>query len=828
MHGGVIEVLDAFGVPRESIATAVVIGHEASGIVASVRAQLPALRDLLVIDPARCRSDREAHLECIAWLLEHDAAVAATPWFVDARVPDEHGIARTIEDLFWSGSAELFARLDAEGDEWPSAAPWLQPWSDRLLAQSLVLPALRCDLAIHRATPSPALARRIGIAWGRLGAPARALTWLRRSDLPTHALRNVAAELDENAAAMRDDAATMLADNLEHLRLDWPEVAATIEATSSSTADVVWISDVAWRLRMTEGRALVQRDELPLLVDETNGALVVHNAPEHPRALRDQLHATSSRETRHACLGSVCDYAALVNMLANRMVSSVPGWRQSLYAIEENPSLLRRLLEAVDIRGLTRRDQLQTFGVGTNAATDFAAALRATPRVPVPRVRIACPSALHIVLDRVERDRLAVGRAAVARITARDHLAIPERTLAKLRDGAPLRIWAWTSIHTTVLQHVAAGLAAGFRALGHEVELLVEQSPREQIDPAQIAVSLADADPDLAFLIDHVRPEFASLLPQSLPMAAWILDELPTLVDPRVVAKLGAFDLAFAWSRSLADDYVARGYPHCAPLLFAVDDARYDVPALSPAEDVVAYATHLSLPREPDFAPGLYRALEDRMMAMAEVPSGIEPLAPLLAAAVRELGLVVPPDRADALAYDCLILARHVDRVRIADQLLGAGIPVALFGNGWADIPRFAAHARGPVAPGAALREMYQRHKVVLHINTRCNLHPRVLEASAAGGFVLARSDGEFDLGEHGVSQHLEVDRELCVFTDPSDMIAKIRRAFADEPWRRGFVQAARARVLRDHTFVARARTIVAALEARLAAVLGSPTAGAA
>jgi hypothetical protein len=376
-----------------------------------------------------------------------------------------------------------------------------------------------------------------------------------------------------------------------------------------------------------------------------------------------------------------------------------------------------------------------------------------------------------------------------------------------------------------VLQHVAAGLAAGFRALGHEVELLVEQDPREQIDPAQIAVSLADADPDLAFLVDHVRPEYPKLLPRSLPVAAWILDELPTLVDPRVVAGLGAFDLSFAWSRSLADEYVARGYPHCAPLLFAVDDACYAVPARLPAEDVVAYATHLSLPREPDFAPGLYRALEDRMMSMAEVPSGIEPLAPLLAAVVHELGIVVPADRADALAYDCLILARHVDRVRIADRLLDAGIPVALFGNGWADIPRFAPHARGPVAPGVALRETYQRHKVVLHINTRCNLHPRVLEASAAGGFVLARSDGEFDLSEHGVSQHLEIGRELCVFTDTDDMIAKIRRAFADEPWRQDFVRAARARVLRDHTFVARARTMLAALEARLAVALGSANA---
>jgi hypothetical protein len=793
-----------------------------------VRAQLPALRDLLVLDPSRAVTDRDAHLETVAWLVERNAMVAATPWFVDTGMRDDRGIARTIEDLFWSGSTELFARLDAGSRDWPSAASWLQPWSDLLLAQSLVLPALRCDLARYRATPSPALARRIGISWGRLGAPARALAWLRRSDLPAAAMHSVGAELGEAVVAMREDAAIVLRDNLDHLRREWPDVADVLAQAEPSSADVVWIPDVAWRLRIVEGRATVERDALPLLVDEQDGALVELNPPEHPRHLRDQLQATSARESRHACLGALRDHAALVNMLANRMVSSVPGWRQSLYAIDDEPAALRRLLEAVDVRGLTRRDQLQALVVGPCAATALAVTFRDAPRRPLPRVRIACPLPVHEALDRIERERKAAGREAAARIAARDDLTIPERTLAKLRTGRPLRIWAWTSIHTTVLQHVASGLAAGFRALGHEVDLLVEANPNEQLEPAEITVSLADADPDFAFLVDHVRPEFATLLPRTLPTAAWILDELPMLVDPRVVAQLGAFDLAFAWSRSLADDYTARGYPHCSPLLFAVDHERYGVPARHPARDVVAYATHLSLPREPDFAPGLYRALEERMMTMAEVPSGIEPLAPLLAAAVRELGIVVPPQRADALAYDCLILARHVDRVRIADQLLAAGVPVALFGNGWADIPRFAAHAHGAVAPGDALRDLYQRHKVVLHINTRCNLHPRVLEASAAGGFVLARSDGEWDLGPCGVSQHLEVGRELCVFTDEADLIAKIRRAFADEPWRQGFVQAARARVLRDHTYVARARTMLAALEQQLAAAFGTTTAGAA
>lgn len=822
------DAIDLFGRPTEAITHAIVVGPSTTALVDAARAQLPALRELWVVEPDDDASVVQVHLRLVTWLLEREAPVAATPWVVDPAIGEAHAVARTVEDLLWSGSAAFFAEFDAGHPGFWAAAPLLRAWSERLTAQSLVLPALRCDLALYRAAPEPALARRIGIAWGRLGAPARALAWLRRSDLPSAALQAIAADLGQADAELRADAAAMLAENLTHLRREWPAVASAVERTASSPADVVWIEDVPWRLCTTDGRARIERDAVPRLLDEQGGVLVEAVLPEHPRHLARALQESATLDKRHTCVGSLLDYAAFVNVIANPLLSSVPGWRQSVYAVEADPAALRRLLEAVDLRELTSRRRLQALEVGPAAAATLAVRFRAAPRRPLPRIRVACSAALEEELESVDAERLAVGRAALAQIAARDDLGVPTRTLSKLRAGRPLRIWAWTSIHTSVLQHVAAGLAAGMRALGHEVELVVEGGAHEQIEPAQVAASLAATDPDLAFLVDHVRPEFGALLPRTLPFAAWILDELPMLAEPRVIGELDRFDLSFAWSRSLAETYRDRGYPHCTPLLFAVDPATYDVPPRGPAQDVVAYATHLSLPREPAFAPGLYRELEARMMAMSEVPSGMAPLEPLLAAAVRELGIEVPPDQAQQLAYDCLIIARHVDRVRIADALLAAGIPVALFGNGWSEIPRFAPHARGVVAPGDALRELYQRHKVVLHINKRCNLHLRVLEASAAGGFVLARSEGDWDLGPLGVNDHLEVDRELCVFTDEADLVAKVKRAFTDEPWRQGFVQAARARVLRDHTYVERARTMLAEVERHLGVVLGGEIAGAA
>lgn len=830
----VCDAIDISGRAAESIRSAVVVGHGDGEVVAELHRRAPNLRDVLVIEPdARVVSDyaHDVHLELMAWMLEKRAVLAQTAWVLDPTARRVHGvrfqaIAHAVEDLFWSASSRFVDRVDGLGllDAWlggPSA-PRFRGWADALFEQGAVHPALRWYLLLHRVMPDPGLARRIGIAWGKLGSPLRALAWLKRSDLPSAAVRAAAVDLQAAQDAARSEAAIMLATNLEHLQREWPDVAAVIERTDSSTADVAWISDVPWRLRIEGDRGIVKRDVYPLLVEERDGRLCELNLPEHPSRLRAQLEGRASMTKRHACVGAVRDYASLVNVLRNRVVSTLPGWRQGVYAVESRPAVLRRLLEAVDMRDVLRKGALESLDVGEHSERTLVDFFRAHPRRPLPRVRLACAAGIARGFEDVERERTARGHAALASTRARDDLQWPTRVLAKLRSDQPLRVWVWTSIHTTVLQHVARGLAQGFSELGHTAELLVESDPREQLEAPEVASSLAAFDPDLAVFIDHARPEYGSLLPRTLPVACWILDELPLLADTRVVGQLGAFDLAFAWSRPLTDDYLRRGYPHCEQLPFAVDPATYGRPADAPAEDSVAYATHLSFPYEPAYAPGLYRELERRMMAMADVPSGIEPLAPLLDETVGALGIRVPSEERRDLSYQCLMVARHVDRVRVADRMLAAGIPVALYGRGWAEIERFAPYARGLVEPGDALRRMYQRHKVVLHINTRCNLHPRVLEAAAAGAFVLARSDGDWDFAPGSVGDYLAVGRELCVFEDGDDMIAKIRRAFADESWRQGFVQSARARVHRDHTYAQRAQRIVAALGRRLARVLGA------
>jgi hypothetical protein len=497
------------------------------------------------------------------------------------------------------------------------------------------------------------------------------------------------------------------------------------------------------------------------------------------------------------------------------MTSKLPNWRQSVSVVHRDVAVLRRVAEVIDLGALLCPTRIERLDVGDDAEAAMIAGLVARPRQLVPRIRTGCSPQLDAALDDVAIARIRERDATIARLARRYDAGFPARVQAKLAAGGSLRVWMWTSIHTTVLQHVARGLAAGFEAEGHEVCMLVEATAMEALGPADVAASLDAFSPDLVVLLDHTRPEYGPLFPEHLPVAAWILDELPTLVDARVLARMTDRDLAFAWSEPLSRMYRERGYPHCEMLPFAVDPQVYFADPHAVREPVVAYATHLAFPPDSPHAPGLYRALEERMMTMTEVPSGIEPLRPLLDATLGELGIAVAEEHYADLAYQCLIVSRHVDRVKIADRMLAAGLPLALYGSGWESIPRFVPHHRGLLAPGPALRRMYQTHAVVLHINTRCNLHPRVLETAACAGFVLARSDGDFDYTPGGVDGCLEIGRELCLFSDSDDMIDKARRAMTDEAWREGFAQAGHDRVHADHTYRARAAAILAAVVAR-------------
>lgn len=826
-------LLDA-GLPLPELDAVVLAIPQPAAAIVSLRRLAPKLRAIVVLSSTAsdlplvgatslvigdADTQRDDGLALLETLLRAGVRAARVAWIDDPDADDGDVATALVRALGWRGLEpwlDTMVQLDAR------AHTVLGAWAERLEAEQSSLAALRLWLLLYAHTRSPAIATRVAIAYDKLGAPQHAARWLPRADAPPAAIDELVAQARADAAVQAQAEQAQRDANLAALRERWPAAAEALAAASRSGLDILCTDALPWRWSSAAG---VRRDPYPLVVsiddDGMRERVRVHAHPESPARLRAQMTARVGAAGRHAMVG-LADWAAVLNLVGNRVTTTLPGWTQQVYGFADDTAVLRRLLGAIDLRAVLASGVFAAVFVGDDA-TSQALRFFASERLrPVPRIRVGC-DAIDPALARLDRERIEGWHRTTAAL-AHHHRDTAARALAKLDAGAPLRVWLWSSIHTTVLRHVGAGLMAGFDALGHTPQLQIEHDPRDNYDLPAVADALAAFDADLAIQLDHIRPEYGPLLAPGLPVAAWVLDELPPLSDPALVAKLGALDLTFAWSAPLARAYAERGHPHSAKLLFAVDPATYHARDALPAEDAIAYATHLTLPFEPRWAPGIYAELERVLQTMPQLPSGLVELAPVIERLLARTGVIVPEPLASTFAYDALLVARHVERTRVADEILAAGLPLRLYGRGWNRIERFAAHAHGEIAAGPDLRAMYQRHKVVLHINTRCNLHPRVLEAAASGGFVLARSDGDFDWADGGVHDALEIGRELCLFDDPADMLAKLRRALVDEPWRREFAQAAHDRVHADHTYVQRARTIIDALHARLRAVAGDPT----
>ncbi|HEY0714366.1 MAG TPA: glycosyltransferase, partial [Polyangia bacterium] len=414
----------------------------------------------------------------------------------------------------------------------------------------------------------------------------------------------------------------------------------------------------------------------------------------------------------------------------------------------------------------------------------------------------------------VNRQRLD---AVINRQSLSETLAVLE-DIARGRTTRPLRVLIATSLYSDVVQYAAVDLADAFKALGHEVCLVRESQPGEMIHYQSLTARTLEFRPDFAFLLNHLRSEAKAFHPGLLPFVTWIQDELPALKDKAMIAELGPLDFAYGFSVAIRDIYRGLGYPHVGHLPFAISGEGLDEPIPDDCRNEVVFPTHVTKPVEPPYVRGFGDFIEKRFESKRLIAVSMEPLSKLLDEASAKLGFAPmnAGDRQQAVFY-ALMYARRMDRIRIADAFLNNNLPIAVYGKGWDEIPRFAPHHRGMVPGGAPLRKVLREHKVVLHRGY--NMHPRLLEGFAVGAFVLSQyADTDIQPGE--ICEQFEVGREIYLFKEPAEMVALTQRALTDEAWRRDVITAARARIKANHTYVSRARTVIEDLRTGIAAFL--------
>lgn len=136
--------------------------------------------------------------------------------------------------------------------------------------------------------------------------------------------------------------------------------------------------------------------------------------------------------------------------------------------------------------------------------------------------------------------------------------------------------------------------------------------------------------------------------------------------------------------------------------------------------------------------------------------------------------------------------------------------PALIIGTDWRALAQDGIHhvKNRKIGRGALIR-LYQRHQAVLNIRNEANveygLNQRSFEPLACGALVL--NDALTDL-----PSCFEPDREILVYRNTDELNALIERVHRDRAFAAGIAEAGRRRVLAEHTYIHRVRTILSDL----------------
>jgi hypothetical protein len=425
-----------------------------------------------------------------------------------------------------------------------------------------------------------------------------------------------------------------------------------------------------------------------------------------------------------------------------------------------------------------------------------------------PRVDIGRPlEALLEQLMAAHQDRCVEQHR---RYAALDPAALADRFEG--RGSAPLKVLLMTSRFTTVLQYTVEHLATGLRALGHDTRILSETAPHHRMGLVSMSKAVAEYQPDLVVVPDHLRKEYDPVFPAGLPFVCWIQDEMPSLANRSSGQSVGGRD--FIWLRDpdtyrSAYEYPARQLLRATSLTVERSSpAVRSVPAQELAGDDLVYFSHSSRTLEEvqllslrwtkgqNLDAKLLQTLTSALIERYLNGEGVRNVFDFCQEVMPELGGHPDTTRRwmdGALVRDSeptppLILysralgdARSVlhrqQGLRWASQISKElGLRLSIYGHGWERLPEFAPHARGPADYRQALTAVSQAARINLSLEPWPVVsHWRGLDALASGAQLLARQEHYREPAFSLLAHILEAQREQygSFPTDVSELLTR-------------------------------------------------------
>ncbi len=359
-----------------------------------------------------------------------------------------------------------------------------------------------------------------------------------------------------------------------------------------------------------------------------------------------------------------------------------------------------------------------------------------------------------------------------------------------------------------------------FRCLGHTVKPLLFDKRRDQGEEVvqRILREVKDYAPDLVFTVNHLGLDRQGILSEffhrwRLPLVSWYVDS-PAIILNLYEGRPSEFAYVFVWDPAFIPEVRALGFEKVFPLPLATDPEIFRPgPAPGPAswQSPVAFvgnsltaAVRKKLARLPD-SPGFLPLFHRLARAYRERPFRRLP-ALLVQEDLTDHPLIRELSREEQTDLEAAVIWEATRQHRLACVERLAPFKPVIYGDaGWRQLLRAPFTVRPEVNYFDELPGVYRGTVInfnVTSLQMKTAVNQRVFDVPAAGGFLL--TDYKAQLPEL-----LEVGKEVICYRHPEEIPELARYYLESSRAREAVVARGRARILREHTYVHRLKTMV-------------------
>ncbi|WP_158406139.1 glycosyltransferase family protein [Desulfobacula toluolica] len=396
-----------------------------------------------------------------------------------------------------------------------------------------------------------------------------------------------------------------------------------------------------------------------------------------------------------------------------------------------------------------------------------------------------------------------------------------DTVIQKIKTGQKLNILFFTSRFTTYLQYSTRDIAKGFRQLGHNTFIEIEDEDSSVSIRKDVCLeNLINFKPDVIFSINNLRQSYP-WIPKSIPFITWMQDLMPHIAGLKNPSIITDHDYIFSFSQDWIDNYFKNHTAfknkkiHCLPV--TVDTNIYHPISSCKKKYKVTSITHLVNPgltflpiiegntiseikseAEVFFLKQLVYELDHSSLAKVQQISSnsvdrkkiAEKVCQKIGIPINDTLLKLTNPRNDKnefsrFTYHCLSLMK----IKPILALITNNIDVRVFGRNWEKYPQFKNIAMGIADNGKALNKIINESCINLN-SAATSFHMKVPEVMAAEGFLLTRRIPRcYDAMP--ITDFFDENKEIIFYEDEFDLVKKVNFFLKNKKIRNKLAKAA-------------------------------------